>query len=313
MTSGFKKTLNDYFMQRNILFYINPISGTGNKNKLENAINIRCAKEQVRWKITATNAAGDYQYLRKLIVKEKYTDIVICGGDGTISQVTAALFKTKISIGIIPMGSGNGLAFTVNIPANIDKALDVIFLNNSLWVDGFFINNKFSCMLCGLGFDAEVAHEFAKQPTRGIATYIQQSLKNFATAKPYSFELQINGELIITEAYFICIANSNQFGNNVKIAPLASLSDGLFDVVIAQKMSKPKLILSLIKHLMMGNLMKAAKKKDEHILYFQSQKVIVKNLEMAPLHIDGEPVETAAELNIENVKKAFRLLQPLAT
>lgn len=299
-------------MQRKIIYYINPISGTGGKKRLLEIIQQKTVQQQIPFEIAYTNAAGDYDYLKEKITKEKVTDIIVCGGDGTVNQIANALHGIQINIGIVPMGSGNGLAFAAKIPKNPGKALDVIFAGHAALVDGFYINQKFSCMLCGLGFDAQVAHDFAKQKRRGLATYVKQSVKNFITASPYSFEIIINGVTVISEAFFISIANSNQFGNNFTIAPQASLNDGLLDIVVVNKMSKMRMVWSVLKQIRNGQVRMYEDKKyhRNEIHYFQTKKLVIKNLQLAPLHIDGDPVETADRFEIEIQENAFSLLMP---
>ena len=148
-------------MQRKIIYFINPIAGTKNKSAALKKIEQRTQQENIPYEILDTNAQGDYHFLKDKIDRERITDIVICGGDGTVSRVAASLIDEGVSIGIIPMGSGNGLAFAAKIPADPGKALDVIFTGKARYIDSFFINDTFSCMLCGLGFDAQVAHDFA--------------------------------------------------------------------------------------------------------------------------------------------------------
>jgi diacylglycerol kinase family enzyme len=109
------------------------------------------------------------------------------------------------------------------------------------------VNEEFSCMLSGIGFDAKVAHDFANKTSRGLITYTQQSIVNFFKAHPYQFEVSVDGFSFFTEAFFISVANANQFGNNFTIAPKASLSDGMLDVVIVQKMHKAKLPFAILK------------------------------------------------------------------
>ena len=222
-------------MNRKFIYFINPISGTGGKELLLEIIKTKTSEKNIPFEILHTNAAGSYAYLKEKIAVEKITDVIVCGGDGTVNQVAFALSGEAVNIGIIPMGSGNGLAFAAKIPKKVTKALDIIFAGKAEFIDSFYINKKFSCMLCGLGFDAQVAHDFAKQSKRGLKTYVKQSTKNFFAAKPYPFEIILNGEALKTEAFFISIANSNQFGNNFTIAPKASLSDGLLDIVIVTK------------------------------------------------------------------------------
>lgn len=299
-------------MQRRFIYFINPISGTKGKILLLELIKKNTAEKNIPFEILHTNAAGDYQYLHQKIADEKITDVIICGGDGTVNQIAAALLGVQVNVGIIPMGSGNGLAFAAKIPRQMNKALDIIFNGHAAYIDSFYINKKFSCMLCGIGFDAQVAHDFAKQKKRGLATYVKQSTKNFIGAKPYPFSVSVNGDAFSTEAFFISVANSNQFGNNFTIAPQASLQDGLLDIVVVNKMSKLRMLWNVLQQIRKGEV-RAYEDKKYHrtdIGYFQTKKLLIKNPGQAPLHIDGDPATTSAEFEIEIIEKAFRLLMP---
>ena len=298
-------------MIRNFIYFINPISGTKNKDALLQLIEQRTRKQNIPYQILHTNASGDYSYLKEKISKEKITDIIICGGDGTVNQVAGSLLGVGINIGIIPMGSGNGLALAAGIPVKSTKALDVIFKGKASYIDSFYINSSFSCMLCGLGFDALVAHEFAKHPSRGLLTYVKLSLKNFFTAPFYPFIIEANNTTINADAFFISIANSNQFGNNFTIAPKASLSDGLLDIVIVNKMSKLRLVYTILKQIRSGKVEQTTGKKfhQKDIQYFQTKSLEIKNPSFAPLHIDGDPAITDIVFKIKIIENAFRLLQ----
>lgn len=297
---------------RKIIYLINPISGTENKNALSRKIEKLTSEAGIPYEILPTKASGNYHHLKNKIAEEKVTDIVICGGDGTINQVAAALQGDDINIGIIPMGSGNGLALAAGIPRGIDKALQVIFKNESAFIDSFYINQRFSCMLCGLGFDAQVALNFSKQKRRGLQTYVIETLRNFFVAKPYPFTLIDRDTKFSSNAYFISIANGNQFGNNVRIAPRASLNDGLLDIVVVNKMSKLKILYSLFRQLRVGQVVPVADKRfhNKDIHYFQSRKLSILNPANAPFHLDGDPCETSEKFEIEVIPNAFRLLQP---
>ena len=299
-------------MDRKFIYFINPISGTGGKLLLPEILKNKTTEKNIPFEILHTNAAGEYTWLKEKIATEKITDVIVCGGDGTVNQIAGALLHIPVNIGIVPMGSGNGLAYAAKIPKRIHKALEVIFAGHATAVDSFYINGKFSCMLSGLGFDAQVAHEFAKQSKRGLVTYVKQSIKNFFSAKPYPFELILDGRSMNTEAFFISIANSNQFGNNFTIAPQASLHDGLLDIVVVNEMSKIRLIWSVIKQIRYGQVRLYEDKKYHRndIHYFQTKKISIKNPQLAPLHIDGDPVETAEAFDVEIIEKAFKLLMP---
>jgi YegS/Rv2252/BmrU family lipid kinase len=265
----------------------------------------------IPYQVFPSLASGDYSFLRPIIQEQKVTDIVIAGGDGTVSQVANSLMEENVNFGIIPCGSGNGLAYAAKIPKQPAKALEIVFSGKASLIDGFYINGQFACMLCGLGFDAKVAHEFAEQSTRGLMTYAKLVGKNFFTADPYSFSIESNGLTFSTEAFFISIANSNQFGNNFTIAPQALLSDGLLDIVIAKKTAKPLLLFNLIKQILAGKIRKIENSLDQPIIYFQAKELLIDNISNAPMHIDGDPAETPEKLTIKVKKKCFRLIQPV--
>ncbi|MGZ5133877.1 MAG: diacylglycerol/lipid kinase family protein [Flavitalea sp.] len=299
-------------MHRKIIYLINPVSGTKEKSSLKDLISRKTKEQNIPFDILVTSKSGNYTHLRDHIIEENITDVVTCGGDGTISAVAAALMDLDIRFGIIPMGSGNGLALAAKIPVSPVKALEIIFKGNATKVDGFYINDQFSCMLCGIGFDAQVAHDFAKVKKRGLQTYIKISVINFFKAKPYHFTIESKEKTFQIDAFFISIANSNQFGNNFTIAPQASLMDGLLDVVIVTKMNKVMLPFSILSQITGIN---ALQKIDDHILrknviYFQTKNLTIQNRQEAPLHIDGDPASTNSFFKIQIKPKAFRLLQP---
>ena len=294
---------------RNFLIFINPISGTTNKKKIQSYLQEKLTTLDYQYEILPTNEFRNYSFLKEKITNENITDVIICGGDGTVNQITSYLLNTKIKVGIIPLGSGNGMAFTAGIPKDYKRALEVILFGKASFVDAFTINKNYSCHLCGLGFDAQVSHDFARQSKRGPSTYIKQTLKNFFKAKPFRFEVSANGNTFNTNAFFLSIANSNQFGNSIAIAPKASLSDGLLDIVIVQKTGKFGLVFKLLEQIIRGKIA-SVHNTDKTIQYFQTKKLSVRNLDNAPFHIDGEPMETATLFEVEIIEKAFLLLQP---
>jgi diacylglycerol kinase (ATP) len=297
-------------MPRHIIYIINPISGTRTKKGIHELIEEKTKKVGILFQILPSVANGDYTFLQSIIKEQKVTDIVIAGGDGTVSQVVGSLMDNNVNFGIIPCGSGNGLAYAAKIPKQTEKALDIIFNGTAIETDGFYVNKTFACMLCGIGFDAKVAHEFAHQPKRGLATYAKLVSKNFFSASPYIFTIKSNGLDFSADAYFISIANSNQFGNNFTIAPKALLADGLLDIVIAKKSVKPLLLFNLLRQILAGKLRNIESSLNQPIIYFQTEKIRIGNKSNAPMHIDGDPAETSDVINIEVKKKCFRLIQP---
>lgn len=299
-------------MQRKILYLINPISGTGSKSKLIETIALLTNKAGIIYEMTDTCEKGDYLFLREKIKKDSITDVVIAGGDGTINQVVGALQGIQVRIGILPTGSGNGLAYAAGIPINTFKALQLIFKGKTNPCDGFMIKNKFGCMLAGLGFDAQVAADFQSQQRRGLITYIRLCWKNFWKAPGYTISLQFGGQLITREVLFVSIANSNQFGNKVTIAPKASLNDGLLDIVVVLKKNRFTTALTLLRQITAGKIKPHETLADEKsgILYFQTAEMYIDNPQLAPLHVDGEPVSSYSSLLVKVVPDAFQLIRP---
>jgi len=300
-------------MSRKIIYIINPISGTKSKSDLQKFVEAETKQKGIHFLVFPSVADGNYSFLHTIIKEEKITDVVIAGGDGTISSVVGSLLKEDVNFGIIPCGSGNGLAHTAKISKQPAKALDIIFTGKASAVDGFVVNNRFACMLAGLGFDAKVAHEFADHPKRGLMTYAQLTLKNFFSINPFRFELKFENRTLDIDAFFMSIANSNQFGNNFTIAPKASLSDGLLDIVIVTSQNKVSFVLQTLKQMAGWNVLEASSvvTKKRGVIYFQTDKLDIINHSQAPLHIDGDPAETPEKLKVEVKKKCFRLIQPV--
>lgn len=299
--------------ERKLIYLINPIAGTRKKQQLREMIERETSSRGLEYAILPTHPSGNYDDVIDLITAKGFTDVIAVGGDGTVNQVVQSMRHLPIRFGIIPVGSGNGLALAANIPLKLQAALSLIFEGSSARIDAFMINQRFSCLLSGLGLDARVAHEFAKANSRGLISYTQQSLLQFFKAQPYLFEIVLDQFSFFTDAFFISVANSNQFGNQLTIAPQASLNDGLLDIVIVQKMHKAKLPFAILKQIRGNNRLQELVESftNKNILYFQTPSLVIKNPKLAPLHIDGEPATTAESFKIEILPSCFELIQPI--
>ena len=296
-------------MQRRFIFLFNPSSGVQKGKSLSEIITERCEHAAVTFSIEHSRADGDYSSLRTKITNLGVTDVVIAGGDGTISTVVAAIKDLPVNIGIIPRGSGNGLALAAGISRDVNKAIDIIFNGNAQRVDAFLINDKFSCMLSGIGFDAQVAHEFDRQKKRGLKKYVQLIFKNLQRIKSYRFSIKAKEVDVQLKAYFISIANSNQFGNQFTIAPKASLQDGLLDIVAVEKTNVFFVLMRILWHIRFGTFTGDFTKR-RGITYFQTDELTITNVDKAPLHIDGDGQPSAASFQIKVLPAVYSLLMP---
>ncbi|MFM7671453.1 MAG: diacylglycerol/lipid kinase family protein [Bacteroidota bacterium] len=300
-------------MARRILFIINPIAGTRSKRHLPVLIEQACRKVEIPFDIMDSPKDGNYSGIRTRIQQDGITDVAIAGGDGTLSAVIGALRDLPLQFGIIPVGSGNGLARAARIPMNPTKAMSLIIIGRAALIDAFTVNGRFACMLSGLGFDAAVAAGFAEMGQRGLINYIRQVVRHFRKAPVYSFQLNWDSHTLDTKGYFISVANSNQFGNGFTIAPKASLNDGLLDVVLVREQPKRRLIPRVIKQVIGWNRLQEdfSLSPSKKIVYLQTKQISIQNTDQALLHIDGDPAPTSELIQMEIIREAFSLIRPV--
>ena len=291
---------------KHIHFIINPIAGSG-KNEL-NLDYLHSIFEKESFNIVVKNS--DYKTHTKALTKasiEENADIIVaCGGDGTINEVANALVNTTIPLGIIPLGSGNGLASNLKIPKDIEKALLKIKDQNVTKIDVGMFNEHYFFSNSGIGFDANVIEEYEKADKRKLSSYIKASLKTF---KNYKFittvELEINREAFIINPFMVFISNSNELGYNFSLTPKASLQDGLLDILVIPKISKLKIAI-------LGILMMI---KKTHLLnkvqHYQVAKIALtnKNKSCFIAQIDGEmhTIESK-KINISIIKEGLNVI-----
>ena len=213
---------------------MNPISGTVKKTGIPKLIKESLDQQLFEYSILETEYAGHAVELAKH-EKEKGTDIVVAvGGDGTVNEVARSLVQSDTALGILPCGSGNGLARHLMLPLDLRKSIEVINQCQIHKLDYGIINNiPFFCT-CGMGFDAFISMKFAEAGKRGKLTYIENVLKEGLTYKPETYQIEDESGTTIHKAFLISCANASQYGNNAYIAPQASMSDGLLDIIIME-------------------------------------------------------------------------------
>lgn len=167
--------------------------------------------------------------------------VVAIGGDGTANETAQGLIGTATTFGIIPVGSGNGLAREAGIPVNIHKACHTLLQGVTRQIDVCRINNQRFFCTSGIGFDAHIAYEMSIASTRGFWRYVRLSVMESLFYKPMKVKINIDGKSMDYAAFLITFANASQYGNNIYIAPAASMSDGLIDVVVVKPF--PKILL----------------------------------------------------------------------
>lgn len=274
------------------LLIINPISGTLPKDDLEARVREKLEPSGYDITTVTTEYAGHGAELARHAVEEGYDVVLAAGGDGTVNEIASTLRDTPVALGILPFGSGNGLARHLGVSIDVDHALDIITKKNVQPCDYGTVNDlPFFCTF-GLGFDAKVSKEFALMPTRGLATYVKSALQEYMSYSPMEYEIFAGGECMRVKAFLVAVCNASQYGNNAFIAPSASIRDGFLDIVIIHSGNPITRAIAGVE-LFTGRL--------EHNVLIQTlrvRKATIRHLP-GPAHLDGEPRMMPQTLEVE--------------
>lgn len=281
-------------MKNNIIFIINPIAGKGKGKIVASMIQQFFHKKNIHIQICFTEKSGHATDLTKQFISLKLNTIVACGGDGTINEVAQALVGTDIALGIIPIGSGNGLAANLHIPKSIDSALEIILKQKTKTIDAGKINHQYFFSNIGFGIDAAVIEQYAQTKKRNFLGYVFASTKALLQYKTKSFSVKIDDEKELkNDYYFLFCSNSNEAGYGISFSPKAKLNDGKLDFLAIKKLNFIQQI-----HFSICVLLKRIEKMNQaEMLQIRSAKFIAKNAKTIA-QIDGE----AFVLNEKNIE-----------
>jgi diacylglycerol kinase (ATP) len=225
--------------QKKIFLIINQFAGHRKKRTHEvNAVISFLKGNACEVEFSYTNHPGHATELATKAVSSGFDIVVAVGGDGTVNETAQGLIGTAVTMGIIPMGSGNGLARELGISMNVTKSARTLIEGNVQQIDVCRINNQHFLCTSGIGFDAQVADKMSKASTRGFLRYLQLTIRESIAFKPFRIKMKVDGILVEKPVFLVTFANASQFGNNAYIAPAASMTDGLVDVVVVNPFSK---------------------------------------------------------------------------
>jgi YegS/Rv2252/BmrU family lipid kinase len=279
-------------MKKKIRIIINPISGTGKQKLVEKKIDRFIETKEFDFEIRYSEHPGHFTILAEESVRLNHAAVLVAGGDGSINEAAQALVGSKTALGIIPIGSGNGLARHLKIPLKIEDAIKRINQFQTKKIDTANINAGFFVNVAGFGFDAHVAECFSKTKKRGFWNYAKISVQEFFRFPQQSYNLIIDGKQIETRAFIISFANSSQYGNDFVIAPQASLEDALLDVCIIKK---PRL------YQFPGILFLLARKNIHHsksVQIIKAKSIHMKLNTPLSLNLDGEFLRQEEDVHI---------------
>lgn len=280
-------------MKKKILYLINPISGTQQKQSIEKLAQTLTDSELYDLKVAYTQYAGHATELAAEAVERGVDVVVAVGGDGTVNEVGRALVHTDTAMAIIPCGSGNGLARHLHIPLVPRKAIEIINRQVIHSLDYGTINERPFFCTCGVGFDAFISEKFATAGRRGLVAYIENTLRSGLKYKPQTYTIEDAGGTETLHAFLIACANASQYGNDAFIAPFASMKDGLLDVVVMEPFStieSPQVALQLFN----GTL-----PENSHVKTFKATELRIRREGEGVAHIDGDPFWTGDLIEVK--------------
>jgi diacylglycerol kinase (ATP) len=290
--------------KENILFIVNPISGKAKLAKIIKQINENLALEKYNVLYEKTKYRGHANEIASHYKEKGIKKIVAVGGDGTVNEVGSAIINTDISLGIIPRGSGNGLARYLSIPLNAKDAIKILNNPSIKIIDAAKIDDKYFFCTSGVGFDAHVGNIFNKNKKRRSVNYFKTTIQEFFTYKPKKYKLYFNNQKKKVKSLLITFANAGQYGNNVYISPDARIDDGLLDLCILKPF--PKSLMLQVGLKLIGRKIN----KSKYLEVFKCKEVLLKRKKKIKCHYDGESYKAGKKIKVKILPASLHVMIP---
>ena len=291
-----------------IAFIVNPISGTRKKDDIPSIIEGTLDDSRFDADIIFTEYAGHAAEIASRCADEGYDICVAVGGDGTVNEVARSLVHRQTALGIIPCGSGNGLARHLCLPMDPKRAVEIINVAQIEAFDYGIINALPFFCTCGMGFDAFISLKFAESGKRGPITYVENVLREGLKYKPETYEVESDDGKHRYKAFLIACANASQYGNNAYIAPGATMKDGEMDVIIMEPfdaLEAPQIAADLFMKTLANN---------SRIKTFRTQRLHIHRKSPGAIHYDGDPIMTGTDIDVSIEHLGLRIVtNPEAT
>lgn len=304
MSTQDEKPLTKMSSKKQIIFIVNPISGTHGKENILRLIEERLDRSVYDYVIKKTEYAGHASELALEAARNQADIVVAIGGDGTVNEIGRSLVHTQTAMGIIPCGSGNGLARHLHIPLEPKGAIQVLNEGICTQMDYGKINDRLFFCTCGVGFDAFVSLKFANSGKRGLLTYLENTLHESLTYRPETYEIENESGSVKYKAFLIACANASQYGNNAYIAPQASLTDGQMDITILE----PFNVLDV--PALSFQLFNKALDQNSRIKTLREKKIIIHRAKEGVFHFDGDPAMGGKDIEVEIIPAGLKVMIP---
>jgi len=288
--------------KKSILFILNPVSGNHGKENIPEVIARTLDADRFDCQVRFTEYAGHAAEIARQCVEEGIDIVVAVGGDGTVNEVARSVIHSNTALGIIPCGSGNGLARHLCLPMDVSKAIRVINHCKIEALDYGVINGYPFFCTCGMGFDAFISLKFAEAGKRGPITYVEKVLQEGLKYQPETYEIVDEAGVTTHKAFLIACANASQYGNNAYIAPKATMTDGLMDIIIMEPFNAfdaPQISIDLFSKTL---------DKNSKIKTFRTPRVHIHRSGPGAIHYDGDPVITGADIDVHIERRGINII-----
>ena len=279
--------------QSEAVVVINPISGRREKGAIrKERVDAFIQQRGLDVVSVMTEYAGHASEIAREAVDAGVKKVISVGGDGTINEVAKELVGTGIEFGLVPMGSGNGLARHLGLPLKFESALAIAVKEDAEPIDTGFANGHAFFNVMGLGFDAEIGKRFNGTHTRGFMSYLKIGFNAFKTYESKKYTIHMGEDRREIEAYFVTVANSSQYGNNAYIAPDARVNDGILDLI---SVKYPGVLGALA---LAGRLFTKRTYGSPFVKVLRSSKFTIELEQPGFFHADGEIFECDKTIDI---------------
>jgi len=290
-----------------IRIVVNPISGQGRRPQ-DDIVELEriFADYGIKSQVICLQMRQQATLLAREAVTEGFDMVVAVGGDGTINEVVCGLVNSEVPLGIVPAGSGNGLARAFGIPLKIRQACRTIIQGRTREVDVGKMNDRFFLGVAGIGYDALVSKLFENRwgKRRGLLPYFHTAFRAFLQYKAIPVRLQLGDRNLEVVPLLVTVANTAQFGGGAVIAPQAKPDDGLFDVCIIRDLSFLKALFHWPK-LFTGRIDLMSQ-----LSVYQTDSLEISSDLTVPVHVDGEYVGESTHLRVTLLPSALRIRVP---
>lgn len=287
---------------KKVFVIINKYAGTGFQSRMEGKILDACAAAHRECEIQYTRHRGHATELARQAVDAGYLEVFALGGDGTVNETARALVGTSAALGILPRGSGNGLARHLRIPMPLSGALHLIKEGHRVTIDTFLLNGHLSVNVSGVGFDGHIAAMFGHTKKRGLAGYTKLVMREFHRFPEFEVTVQHGGDAQTRTAFLVAFANASQFGNHMRVAPRASLCDQAIDVCWLRKPPLAALPGFLIQ-MVSGQAHASSLHHTARVTDFSIQ-----TSRPLPFHVDGEPFPEQQQFQVRLNPRSLHVL-----